>query len=203
MTNVSGYPRSGDAFTRAIGRLVLAAARFRVAGELPDSPKFVVCVAPHTSNWDFVVGYAAKLAVGVRAHWLGKKSLFRGPLGPVFRAMGGIAVDRREAHGVVGQVVRRFEESRSLVIGVAPEGTRRKVDRWRSGFYQIARQAGVPIVPVALDWGRGTVRIGDAFPPTGDEDADLAALQRFFAAARGKVPENGFPPPADRAGYAG
>jgi len=195
MTDLSGYPRSGNAFTRAIGRLALTAARFRIAGALPATPKFVVCVAPHTSNWDFVVGYAAKLALGLRAGWLGKKSLFRGPLGPLLRAMGGIGVDRSAAHGVVAQVAGRFAESSSLVLGIAPEGTRRKVDRWRSGFYHIAHQAGVPIVPAGFDWGRRTLRIGAAFSPTGDEAADLLVLHRFFAGVRGKVPENAFPPP--------
>jgi 1-acyl-sn-glycerol-3-phosphate acyltransferase len=103
-------------------------------------------------------------------------------------------VDRTAAHGVVGQVVRRFAESPRLALGIAPEGTRRKVDRWRSGFYHIAQQAGVPIVGVGLDWGGRTVRIGNAFWPTGDEAEDLGALQRFFAGVRGKVPENAFPP---------
>ncbi|NJD10220.1 MAG: glycerol acyltransferase [Gemmatimonadetes bacterium] len=197
MTEASGYPRSGNALTRAIGRLALAVTRFRIAGELPAAPKFVLCVGPHTSNWDFVVLYAAELVVGLRTSWLGKHSLFRGPLGLVLRAMGGIAVDRRAAHGVVGQVVSRFAASPDLVVGLAPEGTRRKVDRWRSGFYHIAQQAGVPIVPVGLDWRRRTVKIGGVFRPTGDEAEDLRALYRFFASARGRIPENAFPPPAD------
>jgi 1-acyl-sn-glycerol-3-phosphate acyltransferase len=198
MTGASGYPCSGNALTRALGRLVLAAARFRIAGVLPVGPKFVVCVAPHTSNWDFVVVYAAKLVIGVRASWLGKHSAFRGLLGRLLSAMGGIAVDRSAAHGLVAQVVRRFAESPELVLALAPEGTRRRVDRWRSGFYHIARQAGVPIVPVGLDWGRRTVRIGDVFSPTGDEAEDLRVLHQFFAGVRGKIPENAFPPPDRR-----
>jgi 1-acyl-sn-glycerol-3-phosphate acyltransferase len=193
MSEPPGYPRSGNAITRAVGRLSLAAARFRIAGELPGTPKFVLCVAPHTSNWDFVVGYAAKLAVGLQAYWLGKHGLFRGLAGRLLRALGGIPVDRSAAHGVVGQVVRRFAEEQRLVIGIAPEGTRRKVDRWRSGFYHIAHQAGVPIVPIGLDWGSRTVRIGNALLPTGDEARDLRELHRFFATVRGKVPENAFP----------
>lgn len=190
----AGYPRAGTAFTRAFGRVVLAAARFRIAGALPELPKFVVCVAPHTSNWDFVIGYAAKMAVGVRAGWLGKHTLFRGPFGPIFRAMGGIPVDRSAASGVVGEAVRSFAENTELVLGVAPEGTRRKVDRWKTGFFHIAHEAGVPIVPVALDWGRSTVRIGPVFTPSGDVAADLRTLQAFFVHARGKVPGNAFPP---------
>ncbi|MGD8278442.1 MAG: 1-acyl-sn-glycerol-3-phosphate acyltransferase [Gemmatimonadota bacterium] len=197
MTGATGYPRSGNAFTRAIGRLILAAARFRIAGELPEIPKFVVCVAPHTSNWDFVIGYAAKLATGLRASWLGKQGLFKGLLDPIFRALGGIPVDRTTARGAVGEAARRFAESPALVLGVAPEGTRRRVDRWRTGFYHIAAEAAVPILPVALDWGRRTVRIGDPFPPTGNHADDLVALQRLFTDVRGKVPENGFPRPME------
>jgi 1-acyl-sn-glycerol-3-phosphate acyltransferase len=109
--------------------------------------------------------------------------------------MGGIAVDRSAAHGVVGQAVRHFAGESEAAARHPPKGTRRRVERWRSGFYHIALQAGVPVVVVGLDWGRRTVRIGGAFRPAGDETRDLRTLQRFFAGARGKVPDNTFPPP--------
>lgn len=172
----------------------MAVAGWRIEGALPDLPKFVLCVAPHTSNWDFVIGYAAKMAVGLRASWLGKHTLFRGVMGPLLRRMGGIPVDRRAPSGVVEQAAERFRGSEQLVLGVAPEGTRKRVARWKSGFYRIARQAGVPIVPVALDWGRKTIRIGAPFHPAAAEQTDLPALQTFFRTARGKRPELGFPP---------
>lgn len=188
-------PQSGGPVSRAFGRWILSVAGWSVEGRLPPVSKFVVCVAPHTSNWDFVIGYAARMGVGLRAGWLGKHTLFRGPMGAVFRGMGGIPIDRTASTGVVNQVATAFRESEQLVLGIAPEGTRRKVTRWKTGFYHIAVAAEVPIVPVALDWGAKTLRIGEPFLPSGDIDADLPALERFFVAARGKVPGNAYPAP--------
>lgn len=189
-------PQAGGIVSRSVGRLLFSLAGWRMEGRLPDLPKFVICVAPHTSNWDFVIGYAAKMGIGLRASWLGKHTLFRGPLGPIFRSMGGIATNRSAAHGVVEQVADRIARSDQLVLAVAPEGTRRRVERWKTGFYRIAHAAHVPIVPVALDWGTSTVRIGQPFEPTGDLDADLPVLYAFIADARGKQPGNAYPPPA-------
>ena len=194
-SRAAGMPRAGGAVSGALGRGVLSLAGWRIEGEVPDRPHLVVCVAPHTSNWDFVIGYAAKLALGVRAHWLGKHTLFRGPLGPILRAMGGIAVDRGAAHGVVAQAVAWFRREPQLLLGVAPEGTRRRVDRWKTGFYHIAREASVPIWPVALDWGARVVRLGAPLMPTGDEAADIESLHAFFRPVRGRIPERGFPRP--------
>ncbi|MCI0432577.1 MAG: lysophospholipid acyltransferase family protein [Gemmatimonadetes bacterium] len=191
----AGIPRAGSALSRGLGRAILALAGWKIEGRVPDVAQLVICIAPHTSNWDFVIGYAAKLALGLRAGWLGKHTLFRGPLGPPMRRMGGIPVDRRAAHGVVAQVVARFAEGGPLLLAVAPEGTRRRVDHWKTGFYHIACEAGVPIWPVALDWGARVVRLGDLFVPGEDESADIAALQSWFRRARGRIPSNAFPPP--------
>jgi 1-acyl-sn-glycerol-3-phosphate acyltransferase len=154
---------------------------WRVEGEIPDIPKMVIIVAPHSSNWDFIVGVAAKLAMRLRVKFLGKDSLFSFPLGIVMRRLGGIPVDRSASNDVVTSIVAEFEKRRQMILAVAPEGTRRKVERWRSGFYHIARGAGVPIVPVTLNWGRRAVEIGGAFMPTGDGDADLLHLRQHFA----------------------
>lgn len=198
MKGTERYPRSGGrAFTRAVGRSLLAVGGWRIEGALPEAARFVICVGPHTSNWDFVVGYAAKLATGLRASWLGKHTLFTGVLGPVLRWMGGIPVDRRASHGVVEQAAARFREARTLVLAVAPEGTRKPVDRWKTGFYHIARLAAVPIVPVALDWGARKVRIGSSLGVTADEEADLERLMGYFRRVRGRHPERAFPRPAD------
>lgn len=193
----TGAPRSGHALSRALGRAVLRIAGWRIDGRVPALPRMVVCVAPHTSNWDFVIGYAAKMTLGLRAHWLGKHTLFRAPFGGFMRRMGGIPVDRSAAHGVVAQVADWYRREPQLMLGVTPEGTRRKVDRWKTGFYHIAREADVPIWPVALDWGTRVVRLGEPLVPTGDETADLEVLQAFFRRARGRVPERAYPPPAD------
>ncbi|HVA58314.1 MAG: 1-acyl-sn-glycerol-3-phosphate acyltransferase [Gemmatimonadaceae bacterium] len=187
-------PRSGGSISRALGRGVLGLLGWRIEGTLPNVAKAVVIVAPHTSNWDFVIGIAAKFALGLRAAWLGKNTLFRGPLGPVMRWLGGIPVDRSKPHDVVAQTVARFAGSERLVLGISPEGTRKAVARWRMGFYHIACGAAVPIVPVAFDWSRHALVIGPPLVPSDDPDADLAALAACFAPARGRRGELTSPP---------
>lgn len=160
---------------------------FRVEGDLPNLPKFVIIAAPHTSNWDFPVGMSAKLALGLGAVWIGKHTIFRRPFDTILRALGGIPVDRSASSDVVGQIVAEFARRPQMVFAVAPEGTRKKVERWKTGFYRIARGANVPIVPVALDFGNRAIRIMPAFTTTGDADADIAELRRRFEGVRGKT----------------
>jgi 1-acyl-sn-glycerol-3-phosphate acyltransferase len=159
--------------------------RWRIEGELPNLPKFVIIAAPHTSNWDFVIGIAAKLALGLGVLWLGKDSLFSFPFGPVMRALGGMAVDRATSNDVVVSIVREFELREHLVIALAPEGTRKSVRRWRTGFYHIALGARVPIVTVALNSEARALQLGPPFFTTGDTDSDVRELQRRFAAVQG------------------
>ena len=156
---------------------------WRIQGDIPDLPKMVIIVAPHSSNWDFVVGVAAKVAMRLRVKYLGKDTLFRFPLGILMRYLGGIPVDRTAANDIVISVVRQFERRRRMLLAVAPEGTRKPVDRWRTGFYHIARGAGVPILPVVLDWGTRTIRILPLYWPAGNVDAELPELRRLFADA--------------------
>jgi 1-acyl-sn-glycerol-3-phosphate acyltransferase len=163
--------------------------RWRIDGEIPDVPKLVIIVTPHTSNWDFVVGLAAKLALGLRILFLGKDTLFRFPLGILMRALGGMPVDRAKPHDVVNQVLAEFSRRERLIVGLAPEGTRKRVERWRTGFYHIAHGANVPIMPVALDWDAHVIRIDTPFVTTGNLDADVLDLQRRFSGVRGKRPE--------------
>jgi 1-acyl-sn-glycerol-3-phosphate acyltransferase len=183
-------PRSGGPTSRALGRWVLRAMGWRIEGEIPNVPKLVIIVAPHTSNWDFVVGVAAKLALGLQVLFLGKDSLFRFPLGALMRGLGGMPVDRASSHDVVQGVVEQFARRDRLILGLAPEGTRKRVERWRTGFYHIAHGARVPILPVALDWGSHVVRIGAPFVTTGDVDADVRALQGRFSGVRGRRPKS-------------
>ena len=182
-------PRSGSVISRTIGRGMLAVMGWRVTGAIPDRPKLVIIAAPHTSNWDFFVAIAAKLALGIDVRWLGKDSLFAGPLGLVMRALGGLPVDRSSSHDVVSQIVERFARADRLVIGIAPEGTRKRVERWRTGFYHIAHGAGVPIVPVALNFGERAIQLGEPFVPSGDVEKDVAALQQRFVGVRGRTRE--------------
>jgi 1-acyl-sn-glycerol-3-phosphate acyltransferase len=183
-------PRRGNAFSRAFGRTVLRALGWRFVGRFPDLPKFVLAAAPHTSNWDFVVGMAALFAAGIRLSWMGKHTLFRPPFGAVMRWMGGLAVDRRAAHGIVDQTVAAFERSDQLAIGMTPEGTRARVDRWRTGFYNIATKASVPIVLGFIDYDRRRVGIGPTLQPSGDIEADFEIIRSFYAEVTARHPEN-------------
>lgn len=177
-------PRVGGAISSALGHMTLRLMGWRITGDIPDLPKMVLIVAPHSSNWDFIIGVAAKLALRLRVKYLGKDALFRFPLGIVMRRLGGIPVDRSSSNAVVLSSVQEFERGRQMILAIAPEGTRRRVERWKTGFYHIATTARVPILPVALDWGTRTIRIGELFDPTNDLDLDLVELRRRFESAR-------------------
>ncbi len=175
---------------RPWARRLLALLGWRVEVVLPPGPKCVIAVYPHTSNWDFVVGYLAKLAAGVPVHFVGKHTLFRWPLGRFLRRMGGIPVDRGAHAGVVHQLVREMEARPWMWLAIAPEGTRAKVDHWKSGFYRVALDAKVPIGLAFIDWRERVVGLGGYFTPVGDEEADLARIRAAFAGKVGKRPEN-------------
>lgn len=149
-------------------------------GGLPDVPKCVLIVAPHTSNWDFTLGVAVVFALEMRASWLGKHTLFKAPFQGFLRWLGGIPVDRRASHGVVGDCVQALQDAPALLLALSPEGTRKGVSRWKTGFWHIASQAGVPIVPVSLDFREHVVRFMPPFRTSGDLEADLALLQGGF-----------------------
>ena len=169
-----------------MGRVGLALLGWRIEGEIPNEKKLVAIVAPHSSNWDFVVGLLAKYAIGVRASFLGKHTLFRWPFGALFRRWGGIPVIRDASHDVVDQTVAEFARRETLVLAIAPEGTRKPVSRWRTGFYHIARGAKVPILLVTLDWGHKTVRFGPTLTVTDDVENDMARIQASYANVRGR-----------------
>ena len=173
---------------RVLGRAVLAALGWRIEGEVPNLPRCVIIVAPHTSNWDFVLGLATHLAIDLRVTWLGKHQIFRGPFGALWRSLGGVPVDRTAAGDVVEQAAAVLAPPHSVFLAIAPEGTRHKVERWKSGFWRIARAAGVPIFPVGLDYRTRTVVLGAAFTTSADYDADLAALQQRFSAEMARNP---------------
>ncbi len=169
--------------------LTLKVLGWKVEGRPPKCSRYVLIGAPHTSNWDFVLTISASLILGVRINWLGKVSLFCGPLRPIMCWLGGIPVNRERRNGIVGQTVSAFRSNRRLIITLAPEGTRSHVTRWKTGFYHIAREANVPIVLGYLDFKRKTVGIGPSFRPTGDLERDMAAIQHFYHDITGKHPE--------------
>lgn len=176
----AGYPRRGNAFSRALGRGLLALGGWRIEGDLPALPRFVLIVAPHTSAWDLIVGLCAMLATGLQAAWFGKHTIFHFPLSPLLRWLGGEPVDRTAPHGVVDAAVQRFQTRAQWVLGLAPEGTRRRVVAWKTGFLRIAATADVPIVPVWFDYHSRVIGIGTPVQPSGDDDADMARLRALY-----------------------
>jgi 1-acyl-sn-glycerol-3-phosphate acyltransferase len=174
---------------RRWARRLLALLGWKVEVVLPPGPRCVIAVYPHTSNWDFVVGYLAKLAAGLPVHFVGKHTIFRWPLGPFLRRMGGIPVDRRAHQGIVQQLVAEMQARPWMWLAIAPEGTRARVDRWHSGFYRVALGARVPIGLAFIDWRGREVGLRDYFLPTGDEEADLARMRAAYAGKLGKRPE--------------
>jgi 1-acyl-sn-glycerol-3-phosphate acyltransferase len=172
-------------FVRTLGRTYFRLSGWKVVGQFPAQPKCVAIVAPHTSNWDFPLGLCLLFASGLRASWLGKHTLFNGLFGPTLRRLGGIPVDRSAPQGLVGECVRAFEAAPALLLAIAPEGTRKGPSRWRTGFYQIAQGAGVPIFPVAFDFATHRIHFLEAFTPTGDMEADVKELQARMAFAQG------------------
>jgi len=179
-------PRREAVLLRHLGLAVLKVLRWKIAGPLPNLSKFVVIAAPHTSNWDFVIGISATLALDVDAHWIGKHTIFRWPFGSLMRKLGGIPVDRRKTSGLVEQIVGQFSKRRAFVLGLAPEGTRKSVTRWKSGFYHIAAGADVPIVCGYFDYRTREVGIGPVVFPSGDYEKDLARILSFYAPFEGK-----------------
>lgn len=184
---MSGNYLPRNAFAEALGHAVFRLMGWRIEGQLPPLDKFVVIGAHQTSNWDFVLFIAAKFILRLNARWFGKHSIFRWPFGALMRYWGGIPIRRHLKLNTVEQAIEAFAEHRQFILVLSPEGTRRKVERWKSGFYHIACGAGVPIVPAALDFQHRRIVIGAPFQPTGNEEADLRQLLAFY---RPYVPKN-------------
>ncbi|MCP4487150.1 MAG: acyltransferase [Gammaproteobacteria bacterium] len=181
-----------SALLKAYGYIFLTLSGWRVVNQPPAIAKFVVIAAPHTSNWDFPIFMATAGYLRANISFLGKHSLFEGYFGGLFYWLSGIPVKRESnaASAVVDQVVKVFSESENLILGIAPEGTRGRVEKWKTGFYRIALAAGVPIVPGYVDSSTKTIGFGETFTPTGDMAADLILLQGFYKDKTGVNPQN-------------
>lgn len=172
-----------------VGRVLFRLLGWRIVGELPPLNKAVLVVAPHTSNWDFIVGLTGAWRCRLKFRWLGKHTLFRPPFGWLFRALGGLPVDRTAAQGLVAQLVTTFGERERLALVVPPSGTRKAGEYWKSGFYHIALGAGVPIVCVRADYARKEAKIGPPVYLEGNVSADMDRIREFFDGVTGKIPE--------------
>lgn len=160
-----------------------------ISGSLPPDRKFVIMGASHTSNWDFLVFLGAVHALGRQVHFIGKHSLFKWPLGGFMRALGGVPVDRSARQDLVSQVVAQFDAHDDFILVIAPEGTRSATQQWRTGFYQIARKAGVPIVCAGPDYPSKRGVFGPVINPTGDYAADMKPAFAFFRTLSPRHPE--------------
>lgn len=166
---------------------------WRIEGSLPtELKKYIIAVAPHTSNWDFVIGVMARSILRLqRGRFLGKDSLFKPPFGWFFRWLGGYPVDRSGKHDMVQQVVAIFNNHDEFILALAPEGTRKKVNKLRTGFYFIAKGAGVPIIPVGFDFSRKRVVVTEPMYASDNQEEDIDKLLSFYRNIRGKNPELG------------
>ncbi|ACL03091.1 lysophospholipid acyltransferase family protein [Desulfatibacillum aliphaticivorans] len=159
---------------------------WKTEGDPPESPKYVLIAAPHTSNWDLLATLCIAFKYRIKIYWMGKDSLFRFPMGPVLKWLGGIPVVRSRSTNMVERAAAEFSNHDQLVLVIPPEGTRGKVRWWKTGFYYIAHTAKVPIVMGFVDFGRKVGGLGPEFIPTGDIDKDMEEIKAFYKNIKGK-----------------
>ncbi len=169
-----------------IAKKILKWSGWTVNVQLPDFDKCVICVAPHTSNWDFIICELAYLSLQRKAGFLMKKDWFFFPLGAVFKAIGGVPVDRSRKTDLVEQIAEQFRQSKKLTIAITPEATRKANPNWKTGFYRIAEAANVPILLAYLDYDKREIGIERQFVPTGDVEADMVEIKRYYQKFAGK-----------------
>jgi 1-acyl-sn-glycerol-3-phosphate acyltransferase len=174
---------------RVLSRFLLRMLGWTLDENLPPENKYVLVGAPHTSNWDLPLGLLFMSAVGMRFNWVVKHTVFRGPVGAILRSIGGIPINRRIRSGFIEQMGERFASHESMILVIAPEGTRSKTLYWKTGFYYIALHARVPITLGYLDYRKKKLGIGYSFLPSGDIEKDMEIIRVFYRGKRGKHPE--------------
>ena len=179
-------PQLRSRFWPWFSRGVLRLCGWRLAGQLPDVPKLILIGAPHSSYWDGLWGLLMKIGAGIEVNIMIKREVLDGPLGIVLRPIGMIPINRKAALNVVGQMVERFRQRDRMWLGITPEGTRKQVTHWKSGFLRIAHEADVPIQTIFIDYPTKTFTLGPVVRATGDHDADMEKIRTLFAPYRGK-----------------
>lgn len=173
-----------------LGGTLLRLAGWKVVLAQPVPTRCIAIFYPHTSNWDTAIGLCAKFMMGIRVRYVGKDSLFRLPLiGPLLIRWGGVPVNRREPVGFVRQMQDEFARNAEFRLAIAPEGTRSRTPHWKSGFYRLARAAGVPLALAYADYPSRVIGIGGYLELTGDVAADMARIRAFYADKRGRRPQ--------------
>lgn len=194
----SPYRGVGSEIVRGVSWLYLKATGWHIGTDWPDVPKSVIVAAPHTSNWDGLTMLAVAGWYRVKLSWMGKAALVKGPMGWLVRRSGCVPVERSSSHDIVEQMRMAFAERPVMHLAVAPEGTRKANPDWKTGFYHIARSAGVPLIMSVLDYKTHIVRLDGPMPLTGDMAADMAKVLESYREAEGKFP-NQFVLPAGKA----
>jgi len=175
---------------KKISQFILSALGWQLQAQLPTEKKFVIIGAFHTSNWDFPLGILGLWAMGLKASWVGKHTLFRGPLGPIFKLLGGIPVDRTVHTGFIHRIAEQYKSRDEMALTIAAEGTRSKTEHWKTGFYHIAVDAKVPIALGYLDYGNKKLGVGATLYPCGDIKKDFEIIREFYQDKTGLRPGN-------------
>jgi 1-acyl-sn-glycerol-3-phosphate acyltransferase len=183
-------PQTHNPFSQWLGKVILQLLGWKITGKFPQRAKFLVAIAPHTSNWDFVIAVAAMLAIQIKIRFLGKNTLFFWPFKIWLEHIGGIPVERSSSYGIVEQMVTLFKDKEQLVLAIAPEGTRRKVKEWKSGFLYIAHQAKVPVVPLSLDFAKKEITIHGEIFIQANIAQELIRFKKIFTDISAKKPQN-------------
>lgn len=189
-TDIPSYHRAHrNCLLRWFGRVILAIMGWRLEGQIPGDRKIIVAIAPHTSNWDFVVGLCALLALDLNIHWIGKHTMFKAPFLKLLMSVGGIPIDRSRPEGVVQQITDRMCREDQIIIGIMPEGTRKKVMHWKTGFLRIAKAAQCRVLLAALDYGQKSVFLGNIVEPQDDIEQQVRQIKHYYRKYQPKRPE--------------
>ena len=175
---------------KLISKIIFQIIGWKVVGKLNYPDKCLVIAAPHTSNWDFFIGRCYAYIIGIVPKYLIKSELFLPILRSLIKWNGGIPVYRHSKNNVVDQITEIYNSTDKFILGISPEGTRRRVERWRTGFYHIAVKSEVPILLIKMDYEKKEIGIINEFHPSGDKDKDLLFIQNQYKNIKGKIPKN-------------
>ncbi len=182
-------PQSGNKFSRWLGARVLSILGWQYSGEFPCHKKMIIAVAPHTSNWDFVIGLAVKFHLAIKISFFGKHSIFIPPFSYVLKRLGGIPIKRTQAHGVVGAMAEQMRAADKMILALSPEGTRSPISPWKTGFLHIAHQANVPVFLVAFNYKKKRIEFGPVLNISDNIPKEMNKIYQYFQNVEGKYPD--------------
>jgi 1-acyl-sn-glycerol-3-phosphate acyltransferase len=174
---------------RWLGTLLMRVSGWKITGHFPKEQRVVIVAGPHTSNWDFVLAMSLILSLDVNLHWVGKHSIFKKGFRRILRKMGGIPVNRANPEAFKNEIHNVTEKFKGFIIVISPEGTRKKVERLKSGFLRIANETNSKIMTAGVDFSKKTIELGDFFSSSGDVEKDLKFVKEYFANFTGKYPK--------------